>query len=330
MNYKGNQILRPYVTEQSWNSDGTKFIFGYNETLYEYDIVNQTARALDTARVDGVHLMAVVTPENKIYYRKPYSGTWCIDWTNYCKTKISDYQFNLISVTNNGNYITGTYVGATDNATTLYRADVVKGTLESMPCNLSTANNSVGANHLQINPEYSNLMFFCNEGNTAMPDRMWLADWTSLSTTNAFVQNKNNDGTAKEYFGHEVWGMTGEKLYWVSYDETGTTESLQGLCRSDKDGSNREYINRDYSYWHCYPSGDDNWIVADTADGQILLVSTQTKKSKYLAKFSMNNNWSHPYQPHPVISFNSSSVGWQMVYNNVLGCAWMDVTDITE
>lgn len=328
VNYKGNRILRPYVTEQSWSADGTKFIFGYNETLFEYDTVNQTARALDNARVDGVHLMATVTPDDKIYYRKAGSGTWCIDWKNYCKAKISDYEFNLISVTNDGRYITGTCIGE-KNENTLVRFDTVKNIVEKRIFKLSSANNSVGINHVQINPEYSNLMFFCNEGNTAMPDRMWLADWKTESITNVFVQARNSDGTAKEYFGHEVWGSSGEKMYWVSFSDNGTEPGLRGLCRSDKNGLNREYINRDYPFWHCYPSGDDKWIVADTAAGQIILVNTKTKRSNYLAKFVMTD-WNHPNQPHPVISPNSKSVGWQMKYNGILGCAWIDVSDITK
>ena len=118
-------------------------------------------------------------------------------------------------------------------------------------------------------------------------------------------------------------------MYWVSFSDSGTKASLRGLVRSDKDGTGREYINSDYKYWHCYPSGDDKWIVADTASGQIVLVGADTGKSEYLAKFTMTS-WAHPYQPHPVISINSSSVCWQMLYNGVLGCAWQDVSDITK
>ena len=36
LNFNGEPIYRPYVTEQCWNREGTKFIFGRENTLYEY------------------------------------------------------------------------------------------------------------------------------------------------------------------------------------------------------------------------------------------------------------------------------------------------------
>ena len=62
INFEGTSALRPYITQQSWNYDGTKFIFGNNETqaMYEYDTVNETIRFLDYARVDGVHLLSLI------------------------------------------------------------------------------------------------------------------------------------------------------------------------------------------------------------------------------------------------------------------------------
>lgn len=151
---------------------------------------------------------------------------------------------------------------------------------------------------------------------------------TAPSVGENYVMYVNANGKALEYFTHEVWGANGEKIYWVS-SKGSPTPSTEGLVRANKDGTDREYINRDYLYWHCFPSGNDKWIVGDTASGQVVLVNTSSKKSYYLAKFGMSN-WSHPYQPHPAVSYNANSVCWQLDYNGVLSIAWQDTSDITK
>ena len=298
--------------------------------MYEYDIVNETVRFLDYARVDGVHLKAVVTPDDKIYYCKGGDGgTWCMDWKSYRRTHLSDTQFSIISVTNDGSYASGYYMGSGADRT-LARLDLKTDTIEYLYKDFKSENPaSAGIGHPQPNPEYPALEFFCNEGETTLiPDRLWLADWDSGEMYNMYRQKRDTDGSPIVHCGHEVWGMNGEKMYWVNYTST-EDESLRGLVRSDKYGYNVEYINADYPYWHCYPSGDDEWIAADTSAGQIILVDIDTKKSYYLAKFDMRS-WSHPYQPHPVISRSGNVVGWQMAdENNVVGCAWQDISDIT-
>jgi len=328
INFNGEPVYRPYVSEQCWNKEGTKFIFGKDNTLYEYDITTDTAKSLDSARTDGVHLIAEVSSDNKIYYRKPGQGTWCIDWNNYCHTKICDYEFNLISVSNDGKYITGDLIGASDNREKLYRYNVHKNTLESISYVFPSINGSAGVNHVQVNPYYPNIMFFCNEGASDIPDRMYTMNWRKKQASNTFVQSKDSNGKALEYFTHEVWGANGEKIYWVS-SKGSPTPSTEGLVRANKDGTDREYINRDYQYWHCFPSGNDKWIAGDTASGQVVLVNTISKKSYYLAKFGMSN-WSHPYQPHPAVSYNANSVCWQLDYKGVLSIAWQDTSDITK
>lgn len=328
LNFNGEPIYRPYVTEQCWNREGTKFIFGRENTLYEYDITTGVAKSLDSARTDGVHLIAEVSSDNKIYYRKPGNGTWCIDWNNYCHTKICDYEFSLISVSNDGKYITGDLINASDNREKLYRYNVHKNTLESIYYPLPSINGSTGINHVQVNPYYPNIVFFCNEGADDMPDRMYLMNWRTKKATNTFVQLKDANGKAIEYFTHEVWGANGEKMYWVS-SKGSQSPSTEGLVRANKDGTGREYINRDYQYWHCFPSGNDRWIVGDTAKGQVVLVNANSKKSYYLAKFDITN-WSHPYNPHPAVSFNANSVCWQLDYKGVLSIAWQNTSDITK
>ena len=328
MNFNGEPVYRPYVSEQCWNKEGTKFIFGKDNTLYEYDITTDTAKSLDRARTDGVHLIAEVSSDNKIYYRKPGQGTWCIDWNNYCHTKICDYEFSLISVSNDGKYITGDLIGVSDNHEKLYRYNVHKNTLESISYVFPSINGSAGVNHVQVNPYYPNIMFFCNEGASDIPDRMYTMNWRKKQASNTFVQSKDSNGKALEYFTHEVWGANGEKIYWVS-SKGSPTPSTEGLVRANKDGTDREYINRDYQYWHCFPSGNDKWIAGDTASGQVVLVNTSSKKSYYLAKFGMSN-WSHPYQPHPAVSYNANSVCWQLDYNGVLSIAWQYTSDITK
>ncbi len=330
VNMDGMQMLRPYVTAQHWNSDGTKFIFGNDETkaMYEYDVENETVKFLAYAQVDSVHLNATVTPDDKIYYYNYHEGIWCMDWKTYDKKLLTDRWFSILSVRNDGNYASG-YVVGNNSEKRLARVNLETGKVDELEKDFISANPaSSGIGHPQINPEYPELEFFCNEGE-GIYDRMWLANWNTGEMYNMFVPKKDSNKKPTELVTHEVWSMDGEKIYFVKYDGDESV-APRGLMRTDKYGRNREYINDDYNYWHCYPSGDDKWIAADTNIGQIILVDVDGDKSHYIAKFNMTS-WIHPYQPHPCVNREGNMVSWQMVNDkNIIGCAFADVSDITK
>ena len=344
MNFSGKPAIRPYVTAQGWNYEGTKFIFGSYDTLadgtidstsykiYEYDIVNYTVRCLDTETAAGSGgISAVVTPDNYIYYAKADGKTWKMNWLTYEKEPTKAGTYGTMNVTNDGKWISG--YGGSGNE--VCRSNTQTGETEAV--NIDYAKSlwvdntySMGKGHPMINPEYPHLLFFCHEGTTSyIPDRLWLANFDTGDTYNMFVQVPYSDTETAETSGHEVWSMDGEMMYWVKYTYKNNA-GQSGLMRTDKFGSNREYINGDYTYWHCYPSADHNFVAADTNDRltKVAVVNTNTYESAVVASFN-NENSAHPNQPHPHISYNSYALNWQLMKNGVTCIGWDEIRSIT-
>lgn len=201
--------------------------------------------------------------------------------------------------------------------------------------------------HIMMNPEYENLLFFCHEGTTALiPDRLWTLDSDSGEQKNVFAQNNDKctreNVLTRETSGHEVWTDDGESIVFVKYASE-TNLGMNGIVRIDKYGEKREYINDDYRYWHCYPSADNRFIVADTelsgkysgtnidmrfGKTEIVLIDAVTSKSILLAMPNVGEK--HPYQPHPCISPNGRLVSFSCVNGEErLEAAVMDISDIT-
>lgn len=351
-----HNAISTYVTSQHWNTDGTKFLVGdrAEDKLYEYDTVNETLRFLDYGYVD-TSITGYVSPNNEIYYH--YNRcVYKIDWDTYertllCMLPLECKTISGMHVTNDGRYLSGYYRGydVPDN-TVLVRLDMHTGEFDHMYVkdDFPSVNPvSSGLGHPIINPQYPDILFFCNEGTTEkIPDRLWMLDFKTGKMHNIFNQSYNTNITTAETSGHEVWNKDGEYLYFVKYTKK-QNKGQNGVVRIRfKDGvftREREYINGDAPYWHCYPSGDNNWVAADTNTGEVYLMSTRSYKSYLLADFDMitdvfnkdgvNVGMSHPYQPHPHISYNGKSVSWQMVVDNdinKLGIAWMDISDYTS
>ena len=339
MNVNGVPAIKGYVTQQSWNSDGTKFIVCNNgNEMYEYDIISEKLRFLSEGNAlvqDGkvTALNANVTPDNKIYfiYEK---NVYCIDWDEYKKYLVCSLpedcdDIGVLSVTNNGDYISG-YYGGSHGDNRIVRLNCSTGKLDvNLYKDFSYNPHTMGVGHPLINPEYPDLLFFCHEGVTNhIPDRLWLANAKTGDMYNMFIQKPREDGTTGECSGHEVWGMDGEYMYFVKYALDYNIDK-RGIVRIPKDGdkNGREYLTDDFDYWHCYPASDNNLVCGDTAKGEVALTNLITGKSYLLAKFDMIE-WFHPHHPHPVISYNNSSVNWQMVdENKIVGVAWADIRE---
>lgn len=326
VNFKGDKMIRPYVTAQGWNYEGTKFIFGNDKTngMYEYDIVTETVKFLDITGAGG-SLNAVVTPDDHIIYYDYGGLLWDMDWKTYKKKKlIASGMYSTMNCTNDGKYVSGYHAGKYSKMNT------ETGEITARGMNFKYNPDSQGVGHPMVNPVYDNLVFFCHEGTTTLiPDRLWVWNTDTDEVFNLFVQGENKHGTTGECSGHEVWSMDGEMMYWVKYTQDQNI-GQSGFMRMDKLGKTREYINGDYAIWHCYPSGDHNWVAGDTSSGQIILANCNTYESYYIAKFRMWS-WTHPYQPHPHINFGNTVISWQMVDDdNMLGVGWADISDLTQ
>ena len=358
MDFNGKPAIRPYVTAQSWNYEGTKFIFGsYTPVtstdadgntiteadangyrLYEYDIINNIIRQLDynlTSCVGGLN--AVVSPDNYIYYSRKddgtgNGGTYRINWLTYEKERLVGQTNSTMNVTNDGKYMSG-YSGVRRSletgVATGYDMTPVNNLWNEITFMPEGLTHSKG--HPMINPEYPELLFFCHEGTTNyIHDRLWLTNLDSGESYNQFVQVPYSTTETAETSGHEVWSMDGTMMYWVKYHSDNNV-GQSGLMRMDRFGSNREYLNGDYEYWHCSPAGDHVWVAGDTKQGEIAIVNANTYQSYLISKFTMHD-WVHPNQPHPHFSFNAYSVSWQMMKskNGVTGIGWQIVNDITK
>jgi len=343
MNLNGNPAIRPYVTAQSFNGEGTKFIFksyymsqagSVNSSvyaMYEYDIYNGRAIFMDNnVETDAGTMSAVVTPSEVIYYGKADGFTWKMNWLTYQKEKTKAASYGVINATNDGEWVSG--YGGEKNY--VYRSNTVTGEVNTVNIDSAYANwtgnsHSSGKGHPMINPVYPDLFFFCHEGSTEyIPDRLWQANFATGDVYNMFVQVPYSSTVTAETSGHEIWSDDGEMMYWIKYTY-GRNKGQSGMMRMDKFGSNREYINHDYNFWHCFPSSDHNFVVGDTntATSNVAIVSTNTYKSWLIATFPVG--WSHPNQPHPHISRNNYAVSWQVVHNGVTSIGWNTVRDIT-
>lgn len=327
VNFDGNKMIRPYVTAQGWNYDGTKFIFSNDKTnsMYEYDTVNETVKFLDTIVASDSACNAIVTPDDHIVYYDNNGQLWNLNWNDYTKKKLNySAMYSTMNVTNDGKYVSGYHAGKYSKMNT----ETGEITARGMDFKYNPNTQNVG--HPMVNPVYDELIFFCHEGTTTLiPDRLWLWNIETDDVYNMFVQAENTGGSTGECSGHEVWSMDGEMMYWIKYAQTQNV-GQSGFMRTDKYGKTREYINGDYPVWHCYPSSDHNWVAGDTNSGQIILANTNTYDAYYIAKFRM---WSavHPYQPHPHINYGNTVVSWQMVDDdNMLGVGWADITDLTQ
>ena len=195
------------------------------------------------------------------------------------------------------------------------------------------------SNHVMINPIYPNLVLFAHEGDAGTTfDRMWTYNTVTGKFNNVFKQYSNLDGsTTGEAVGHENWTADGEKIVAVKYKHDENI-GRSGIVRIDKDGNNREYLNGDHDYWHCHPSPDGRWIVADTkmslnSYSKIVLIDSKSGKSYVVAKQKVGAN--DPWQPHAQFSADGTKVTFGMIRRqlnnaNVLGVGIVDVSDLVN
>lgn len=354
MNLPKSGTVRPYVTNQQFTTDGSRFIVAdqANGIMYEYNIHDETLHYLDRVTMSGTGY-AHITSNNVVFYGKSQTEIWKMDLNTYKKELVSvvpnERKITGLQATDDGKYLTcfwyeqdseDDWVGQTNRIRIVPRLNVETGEWDtSTIVKVFDSESYPHVGHPIMNPKYDNLVMFCHEGTTQyVHDRIWLGDFDTGETKNLFVQATRPDDKVitGEPTGHEVWSLDGEYVYFIKYPMFGTNVGISGMARITKDGINREYVNNEYLYWHCYGSPDNKWMVADTqekdATAKVVLASTETYESVILADFALPKRTpDHPYQPHPVFSQDGNYINWQMINplrDNVLGCAWMDISDI--
>jgi len=356
MNLPKAGTVRPYVTNQQFTSDGSRFIVadqGYG-IMYEYNIKDETLHYLDRTTISGTGY-AHITSNDVVFYGRSQTEIWKMDLNTYEKELVSvvpeERKITGLQATDDGKYLTcfwyeqdseDDWVGETNRIRIVPRLNTETGEWDTTTIvKVFESESYPQVGHPIMNPKYDNLVMFCHEGTTQyVHDRIWLGDFNTGETKNLFVQatRPGDKVITGEPTGHEVWSMDGNYVYFIKYPMFGTNVGISGMARISKDGINREYVNDEYLYWHCYGSPDNKWMVADTqekdATAKVVLASTETYESILLADFALPKRTpDHPYQPHPVFSQDGNYINWQMINplrDNALGCAWMDISDIRE
>lgn len=195
--------------------------------------------------------------------------------------------------------------------------------------------------HVMINPVYSNLIIFCHEGGASVDlDRLWLHNTETGKYENIYRQYTNLKNEVQgEHVGHESWTMDGETIVGVKYRLAGASLGRSGIYRINKYGDDREYIDADdFDFWHCHPSPDGRWIVADTkidslGKGRIVLIDAKTGKSHVVAYPRIW--WQDPNQPHAQFSSDGKKVTFttsrrKIDGQEIWGIAIVDVSSIVD
>lgn len=349
---------RAYFTARMWSYD-SKYLMVYNSSdgyVYRYCISDDS-------------LVALVKTGSTAFYVSPGNYMYYFDRTNkdirrvHIETLVSEKIADMypdsygspgnIHVNNNDTKLAVQVYEKDDNGNKeeFYRRipmlDIKTGKWD-LSCSYEFEEDYPLLGHVIMNPGYDNLVFFCHEGTTTeIPDRLWVMDFETGKAKNVFVQQDNSlpEGDAVktgETSGHEEWTADGEHIVFVKYPKPKNV-GMNGIVRIDKYGEKREYINDDFEYWHCFPSDDNRFVVADCmmtdsvynenlnmkcGNCKIVLVDIKTSLSYLLADIPAGDT--HPYQPHPCISPNGKLVSFSVrSADDSLNFGVMDVSDIT-
>lgn len=356
MNINGQPAWRPYVTMQTWSSDGKSFITGLESgPMFMYNIETEMLTYIDNVSTYAGRMHATMGVDDNIYYIKKENNSysmWKADIHTQETKKLCDAPRGIvisgISVSNDCNYIGVDYVDPSgvyypNEVRLMARYVIDEDKWEVYTQTFDYCNNLT---HTQVNPEYTDLMFFCHELTSGLPadiiyDRVWTIDCKTGAKSNIFKQGLREEvsgfrteykGTAYQTATHEVWSNNGEYLYLISpymwsAEMVGKAPSA---VRIDKDGRHRQYYatpNLKYVHTHIYPSGDDKYVVTD---GDFLtLISCETSEVIPIVRWESRAE-DHPYQPHPVVARNRYIVNWGMRHNGVLGVMWWDFTETAK
>lgn len=348
INFFGKEMRRPYMTLQCWSEDGKGMIVSRGGTasqnLFYYNIEEQMLYFIDSqVSTYGEGVNAIFGTDNKIYYLKivgQQKEIRCANITDF-KTELlytvpKNVTIGGFSASNDCRYLAFDYrepytpdKNYPEGSNLGVRIDLKTGKWDIFHHNWEIKNKM---NHVQINPVYTDLLFFCHEGSGAtgvgvIDDRIWTIDLSTGEKKNAFKQGMAL-GESLVVPTHETWTTDGE---WLSFVHA--TNRTGGLFMVDKYGRHvRKFANPyGYFYKHCYTSGDGKYLVAD--GHYMTVISTETEQVYKISRWKEDGNGgqvNHPYHPHPIVARNQYKASWGMVYENVLGVAWYDFTEIAE
>lgn len=359
VNYYGEMLYRPYFTQQQWSDDGNSFVCCTYDSvdriyrIYLYNVETETIKYLDSGFSE-----CIVCNGDYVYFLKKTEGIYTLWKNSFLNDEPSEliYTFadgiapSMPHISNDGRYISfecsdSEYKNFPRPANTkaLVRLDLQ--TLE-FKYTYYSYNYSNIINHVQVNPMYSNLLYFCHETDTAngftwtdIQERASIMDLDTngvIHIPQGLIENSNSNMLL---FTHEYWSADGEYLYITNLLGQGEHVSPNGIVRVNKDGSHRKYYYSDLikpKYEgglglrsnHSYASGDNEYFAIDCE--WVYIMRADTNQVFPICDTSFYTK-GHPYHPHPVIAKNKYIVNWGMILEDgILGISWYDFTDLDK
>lgn len=358
VNFFGEDLGRPYLTEHCWLLDGSGFLCSTSSgDMFIYDINTQMMKYVDTTN-SALQLSACVCPNGYIYYTKRGLAGAEI-WR--CKPETLEkecmFQFpsgvssSITQLTNDGRYMAlefgnissdNWYFEREDNEYPIVVLDLEKKEMTYRTFSFPYSN---WLNHRQINPEDPNIVAFSHEcilgevGSYAqIYDRTWIM-YMNTGEAVPFNQGRygtNTDSIAKQMFTHEMWSIDGEYRYLCFSGISSKNQDIgqgPGIAVFRKDGTHPQYYQILYNSVgaanHAGMSSDGKMFMFDNST--VSLMSAETHQIFPIADLTQRiGSKGHPYHPHPNFANGYNLVAWGQVHNNVLGVAWMDYTDVLE
>lgn len=367
INFFGQELMRNYLTEQSWLPDGKRFICGTRTGyLYIYNTETQMMQFYAKGQPSTNDCDGIVAGNGMIYYHSTMNGynTLCMvdpDDPKLESKVVYTYPEGVNTSTeliaHDGSCFSGDLQDANNffknpdpkNVFTVVVFHISEDSIPGVPDYnyevqfYKVPNRDKGyINHFQVNPVYHELVYFAHEGNIAggykyidIEDR---TNVMNIKTGETFHVNqgvwKNN--AAYQTFTHESWSYDGEYLYLIAWGDTEWPELRESgnIMRVRKDGTHRQYYyfprtKPSVNINHCYPDASNKFCATDNAF--VSLASLETHQLFNIA-FSVlhTGDRQHPYHPHAHLSWFGHMMDWGMVYENVLGICFYDYSEIVE
>jgi len=165
--------------------------------------------------------------------------------------------------------------------------------------------------HVQANPWIDDWLIYCHETGGDAPQRMWLVRADGSENRPFYPE------TFDEWVTHELWWDSTHALFTVWPKDAVMTAKPHGLVSVGLDGLVRFHSR--FPYWHVTGAAVSPYLVADTFDGQIIRVHTETGERVVLTRGQRPSR--QGAHPHPTLDptgrkvlFNSNAEGQADLY----------------
>lgn len=342
LDFHGEDALRSYYTMPIWTKDAKRFYFYTDQyKIFEYNTETHKYQYIDTAYDEN---LVMVSKMGNLFYindkrevkkmnpdtrEKVTIGTLPECFTsrvillqvNHAETRLS-----IEGYSNDLDRDEQERIPLMDIATGEWMLDYSYGF--DIP--------TYAPDHMSLNPVYDNLVLFAHEGtgidNNGNQDRIWMLDTETKTYTNVLKQKQYTNTIPGETVSHEAWSHTGERIVMAM---ASNRLGPGGVLSIKKDGTDRRYVNSDYTYLHLSDSpASERFVVSDTNyDGnttKLVLIDTYTGKSHLLA--TLRQTGKDPGHTHPNFSWDGNIVTFGLYSEDgkTIRVGWMDVSDLVN